>query len=523
VSVPQTDAPADEAAIREVFGNNFVDWILATDGQPTRTRQQRQVAALVRQESKRGVPDGAGLPAFLRLAHLAGINPESGRTFLTDLRRLAGGTDPELPEPPSDEVLGAMQEWAAENFGGLLLGEGGFSLGWGGPARERMTRAIAADPSLPFTVEDQPTDAVIHVTTIGTAGGLQLVMFGPAVVAAAYRVIAARSGSPQLADLLEELPTALKTARSVYEGKTVQTLAMAGLAGVLLPEEKPELTTPWGRVRVAYDSDNAMLDKTQGLSAMTMPDGSQLISRGTGDLTVETIVPWSAQFTPSSAGDEVPHPGPVTSYVPLQRRLHDVRVAFALAMNDAQVPALLPIWEKVENPVADTGGFSFTEIARLRNRTPTRLTVQQAEEWEQWITALDGLALENLGHAPQRLLRAITERQDPVDALVDAVIVWEAIFGTHNEITFRVCGSLARLLYSTLEERLAFVKRAKSVYTMRSKIVHGASDIKPEKISESRDQAVHVAIQALRTLVEERPDLLALADSSKRSDHIMLE
>lgn len=396
-------------------------------------------------------------------------------------------------------------------------------MGWGGQARERMTRAIAADPSLPFAVEAESTDSVIHITTAGMAGGLQLAMLGPAVVASAFRVVASRNGSPRLADLLAELPAALNIARAIYEGKAVQALALAGLAGVFLPEEKSELTTPWGRVRVAYDFDNAILDKKRDLVSMVLPDGSEILSRGAGDLTLETTVPWSSEFMEASEGNEPLRPGSLTSYETLQRRLQDVRLGFVLAMNDAQVPALLPIWEKVENPLADMSSFTFTEIARLQHRTPTRLSVEQAEEWERWITALNGLALENLGHAPQRLLRAITERSDPIDALVDSVIVWEAIFGTHNEITFRVCGSLARLLYPTLEERMAFVKRAKSVYTMRSKIVHGASDIKSEKINESRDEAVRVAILALRALVQQRPDLLTLVDSSKRSDQIMLE
>jgi hypothetical protein len=211
------------------------------------------------------------------------------------------------------------------------------------------------------------------------------------------------------------------------------------------------------------------------------------------------------------------------SYEILQKRVQDARIAFALAINSAQVPALLPTWEKVESPIASGVSFSMTEIERLRGRVPTRLTLEQAEEWERWLRILDGVALENLGHAPQRLLRAITERQDPVDALVDSVIVWEAIFGTHTEITFRVCGSLARLLFSTVQERIDFVKKAKGVYAMRSKIVHGASDVKYTKIQEARDKAVSVAINALRALVRDRVDLLSISDSGKRSERIMLE
>ncbi|MEU4143529.1 hypothetical protein [Streptomyces parvulus] len=452
------------------------------------------------------------------------INPETGRSQLTELRRLAGGSEPRLIASHDDEVLTALQVWAAENFGGLLLGEGGFSLGWGGSARERMTRAIAADPELPFGVNSNEMDGIWHITSSGSASTVQLASLGSGIVAAAFRQAATQNVSLQLEDVLAEIPDALYTARSLFMGKSVEALALAGLAGVLLPDDKTELTAPWGRVRTTHDTDNVLLAGQQDLLTMAQPDGTNLVSRGTGDLTIETKVSWVSEFGELPTGEEIsPIRPPITSYNLLQRRVLEVRLAFALSMADSRAPALLPTWAKVEDPISGTSGFSFTEISKMRRRTPTRLSVEQAQEWERWITILSDLRLDNLGHAPQRLLRAMTERDDPVDALVDAVIVWESIFGTHDEITFRVCGSLARLLYGTVEERLSFVKRAKGIYTMRSKIVHGASDTKPERVNESRDEAVHVAIHALRALVSERPDLLAITTGSRRSDRIMLE
>ncbi|MEW2586285.1 hypothetical protein [Streptomyces virginiae] len=519
---PQEDPAADEVAIRRLFGDGFVDWVLAVDDEPIRTPEQRSVATIVHRASRGVVPKDVPVPAYLRLSHLAMIKPDTGKTWLSELRLASGGTEPTLPEPPDDNVLAALHVWAAENFGGLLLGEGGFSLGWGSQSRENMTRAIAGDPTLPFTIESEPTDGLLHITSAGSAGGLQLAILGPGIVAAAFRHASIRRvATPTLDDLLDELPTALNTARELYTGKSVQTIALAGLSGVLLPEEKQEISAPWGRVRITLESDNRHVDSLRDLTSMSLPDGSQLVSRGTGDLTVETSVPWVSEFAQERAEGEWPSGISSTSYSHLDRRVQDVRLAFALAMDDPHLPPLLPTWAKVENPIADAAGSTMT--ARLRQRMPTRLSVEQAEEWERWIAVLDGLALENLGHASQRLLRAITERQDPVDALVDSVIVWESIFGTHSEITFRVCASLARLLCQTLEERLAFMKKAKGVYSMRSKIVHGASDVRMERISESRDVAVQVAIAALRTVLRDRPDLLAFTDSGKRSEHIMLE
>ncbi|MFE6801525.1 hypothetical protein ACFVEN_07560 [Streptomyces sp. NPDC057681] len=516
-------ADEDEVQIRRIFGNGFVDWVLAVDG-PDRTPEQGQVAEFIHRASKEQFPESAHVSGYLRLSNLTLLNPETGRTGLAELRRLAGGRDPAPGTSGEDETLAALQAWAGENFGGLLLEEGGFGTGWGSASRERMTRAVAADPELPFHADSNETDGMWHITSIGSAGSFQLAFLGPSIVAAALRQAATRKTSILLNDLLAELPAALSVARAVHSGENVDALAMAGLSGVLLPTEKEVLSAPWGRVRITYETDNLILAKEPKLSSMTQADGTTIVSRGTGDLTIETTVPWSSEFAEMTTDEEVPPSrAPSTARDLLQRRVLDVRLAFALTMADPQAPALLPTWAKIENPISVTSDFSFTEIAKLRHRTPTRLSVEQAEEWERWISVLDCAELDNLGHAPQRLLRAMTEREDPVDALVDAVIVWESIFGTHSEITFRVCASLAKLLCVTLEERLAFLKKAKGVYTMRSKIVHGASDIRPERTNEARDEALRVAIQALRALTQDRPDLLSLRSGSERSDRILLE
>ncbi|MGW6858877.1 hypothetical protein [Streptomyces xanthophaeus] len=520
---PEPAASADELALRNAFGDGFVDWLLAVDGTAARSPEQVAVARFVQQQfAQVDSRFPQGLPSHLRISHLALVNPNSGRLIINELREHAGGSAPILTAPSGDETLAALLGWAAEAFGGLLMGQSGSSIGWGSESMNRLTRAIAADPSLPFTVDSADLDAEYNVTSAGVGSSIQLATFGPSIVAAAFRQASMDcAGDPQVEDVCAALSISLSIARDVYGGATVQTTALAGLSGVFLPEQKQELVTPWGRVRGARKIDNRSFGSQSDV--VSVSDGVELVSLGTGDLTVEMTVPWASKFMQPPSGDEFPKNLPTSSYEKLHSRVESVRLAFALAMDDPNAPALLPVWQKIENPIGDSGGFSFSEIARLRHRTPTRLSVEQAEEWEQWIAALDGIALDNLGHAPQRLLRAVTERHDPIDALIDAVIVWEAIFGTSTEITFRVCGSLARLLCDTIEDRFVFLKKAKGIYRMRSKIVHGDRSVKIDKISESRDEAVDVAIKALQALVRKRPDLLTISNSGDRSERIMLE
>ncbi|MFD4630258.1 hypothetical protein ACFVYR_20725 [Streptomyces sp. NPDC058284] len=514
-----------ESDIRRISGDAFVDWILAVEsGSGDRSPEQQQVISTVHQLAQE-LPADVSLPAHFRLARLLHPSPGSDTLLANDLRLLAGGAPPVLPEPAGDAVLAALQAWVAECFGGLLLGDSGLGLGWSTPARARLDRMVAADSTLPFTTDSTSEQSVwIDSSTGGQT--MQLAGVGPSIAVAAFRQAALRR-PPQLEDLLQGLPQALRQARNAYAEQEVQATGLAGLTGILLPDQKQEIITSWGRVRATRRTDNLLAQHGGGTAAAEshLDDGTVIRSQGTGDLTIECSVPWGAKVT-LHAGDETPpmrattHPG---SHQELARRAQQVRLAFTLTMNSPSSPALLPTWSLIESPTAPANGFSYTELARLRHRTPTRISVEQAEEWERWITALDAAPLTNLGHAPQRLLRAVTERFDSTDALVDAVIVWESIFGTHAEITFRVCASLARLLYPTLEERRAFFKLAKGVYDMRSRIVHGAQDITPKKIDDARDLAITTATLALRELITNRRDLLELRDSPKRSEQILLE
>ncbi|MFE7524630.1 hypothetical protein ACFU7Y_02800 [Kitasatospora sp. NPDC057542] len=518
---PQLNADSTETALRRTFGNGFVDWILATDENTPLTSSQEEVAVILHRESNAAIPPGTQVPAYLRLLHLQGLDQQTQKPILLQLRSLAGGTDTVLPEPSGDPVLDALHAWTAENFGALLLGSHGAGIGWGTPSMNRLARAVAADPALPFDVNSSPEDVLYLANSLGGGSGLQSAVVGPAVAQAAYRRAAAAEPTPQIGDVFAELPKALDAAREVCAGRTVETLALAGLTGVLLPEGMSELTAPWGRVRVAHDSDNPMASR-QALT-LAMEDGTQLVSSDSGDLTVETTAPWSAEITALPSADDLPPSKPSTGYAVLERRLEETRLALALAIGGEQVPVLLPTWLHLEDPLSAMTTYSLTQLAAFRQRTPTRLTTEQAKDWEQWIDLLNGLPLDNLGQAPRRLLRAITERQDPVDALVDAVIAWEAIFGTSTEITFRVCASLARLLHTSVDERTEFLKSAKKVYNARSKIVHGTSEVKIDEVHRLRDQAVSVAVDAFRALVVDRRDLLSIPNSDKRSERIMLE
>lgn len=121
-----------------------------------------------------------------------------------------------------------------------------------------------------------------------------------------------------------------------------------------------------------------------------------------------------------------------------------------------------------------------------------------------------------------RIVRALVERDDPMDSFVDAVIAWENLVGAATETTFRVCAALATLLEpDNAERRVEMLKSLKTAYGKRSRLVHGGEEPKLEELGQLRDQAIGVAIRAMQ-LVLENNRLADLKNSSDRSDAILV-
>ncbi|MGY6658685.1 hypothetical protein ACXIZN_41655 [Amycolatopsis sp. TRM77291] len=71
---------------------------------------------------------------------------------------------------------------------------------------------------------------------------------------------------------------------------------------------------------------------------------------------------------------------------------------------------------------------------------------------------------------------ALVYGKPPEDRLIDAAIAWEALFGSqnHDQLTVQLAFAMAWLLAPDDHvERAKIAKRAKKIYQMRSKLVHG--------------------------------------------------
>lgn len=203
----------------------------------------------------------------------------------------------------------------------------------------------------------------------------------------------------------------------------------------------------------------------------------------------------------------------------LNRLAREVVLAAALS-SSVDVPHSCP-W--VTWIVAHAVGRGSTSYRPLHpERAPGRvdpLTEGEIEALEHWANHVAGVDLQHVEIAVDRTLRAIWETEW-TDSLIDAVIAWENLVGTRNQTTYRVTAALAVLCQDDLEKRIATRKDLALTYNARSRVVHG--DPAPTDLHEHRSLAIQTALEALRRLMTERQDLLALASSDKRADRLLL-
>jgi hypothetical protein len=199
-----------------------------------------------------------------------------------------------------------------------------------------------------------------------------------------------------------------------------------------------------------------------------------------------------------------------------------VRLAFALASGRERRPVLIPTWQKVITPLMGSLP-SHRDPQLMAARVPTLLSLSEVESWRSWLGIVMAADLSQLNLAITRILRAQTERRDDSDALIDAVIAWESLFGAVTESTLRVSASLARLLHESGTNREDAQSRYSKIYSRRSNIVHGAQPkYTPEQINKDSRDAITAALEAIRMLLVKRSDLLLL-DSTTRSVRMLLE
>lgn len=208
------------------------------------------------------------------------------------------------------------------------------------------------------------------------------------------------------------------------------------------------------------------------------------------------------------------------------------RVRFAIVLASPNEEVFRPVWRftRQNHPLTSSGSNSHQPNPSpgvVKTQLPPQIDAGTAVEIAEWAKKMAGLP-DALKVGRRRLLKATTDRPDPLDKFIDAVIVWESMFGTETETSFRVTGSMALLLEpENIEARKALHKRLSDLYSHRSKLVHGAvghdresSKFKMADVPEHANDAVRYAIDCFKRILDDKG--LFPLDSAARSKRIML-
>jgi Apea-like HEPN len=200
-----------------------------------------------------------------------------------------------------------------------------------------------------------------------------------------------------------------------------------------------------------------------------------------------------------------------------------VRARLAITLGSAEGKQYAPVVRSrwTPNPFFAGGGGWSGVPAGLTIPGDSLVDKDGADAIAEWSRRLVGLP-ESIWLGARRLVGAIADRIDPLDAFIDAVVCWENLLGAEAEVSFRLCAGMALLLEpENPEKRAELFSEMRELYGVRSGLVHGSREPSDAKAAEYRSRAIELALSAMRCLFD-HPELLEAKSSSERNRRLVI-
>ncbi|MET8367657.1 hypothetical protein ABZU53_29440 [Micromonospora sp. NPDC005194] len=528
------------ALATSVFGDEFVRWVLNAEAlsiaaDALAPEQAGAVEFLAGLASSLGeapsLPDRwAALTVIIR-AHetIAVLRAECGATVLSldsddpIEQILIEGVSRIFPAlllagPPEDsfmigvELFSAAVEFAGERLGLALL-------------RDAALRRLFLDPASSDSgeIDAAALDRIIaNHWWLGAGGGTafprivagQIVTFG--VLRASF------DSRPTIDDAIRYAREGLQIARELATGKVTRIPVIVGLSNVAFATQDTTADTPWGSLRVPgaigsrllHAPGPAVAGQHRAVSLAWVTSCEEELFR------VDYRWPedqgshpnsWWAEYSRQLADTAAPVLAGINR-VRFSMLLASGPEALAAAVVESRV-ALSPLTMITALPIGATGPLPMPNVV---------ISDAKAEMIKNWSRKVGDQHPDSLDIGMRRILSAVAVRLDVLDGFIDAVMCWENMFGAANDTSFKVCGSLAKLLEpDDSEARRVLFARLVKLYNARSALVHGSKEPDIALAASLRDDAVDVALRAFRAAYS-YPGLLSLKDSVQRSKLVML-
>lgn len=538
-----------EALLLQTLGAEFLAYVTATAPDSIRLRLTQSSDRLTDERE-------AVLTDLLTFIKEAASNPDQAR----HLNRRLGDVFGRVPEEESDSVANLLRKhsggdiWQPSNNEGtvaykllillrdmypiMLLPEdtsspfsNAVSLLGGSmhrhPQHDSFFEAVLADEFLKQlfpTVRDDQGPVGVAYSSAGSGGSTQLWLFAEQLIGAGWSWARLSTRMPTIEEHAAGVKSSLDTLVNAIKKTPVTVPVRVGITGVLLPADCNEIELGWARLRRADERDqNTLIDSALAGSAyMNEPDGSTVQIQYRGDIVLEMNLEYRLRLKEIDIRKNG-WPRDLDPSVTIEKRLENLRLGLLLALPERQQPTLVvSTWRLIIDPNKIGIIAGWNDPRNVPNLTPQQLTDQDVAKWKEWAILVGEKRQKSVDVAIRRALLAASQRPMPEDKLLDAVVVWENLFGSRQETTMRVAASLAWLLADGATERKEIQSKVAKLYALRSAIVHGSRELTPEEAQTKPNEALMLALDALRKVFRERSDLLEEADSSARSNRLLL-
>lgn len=321
---------------------------------------------------------------------------------------------------------------------------------------------------------------------------------------------------PTPQELIDGILLAIGKIRLAINGKPTTISARIGLTGMKFPDGVDEMDLGWAKIRRTDSTDERFVKATAltGQLTGTNHKGQTTVINYSGDLVAELEIPYAIEIGEHSMGEFSENLR--VGMRKTEEVIENLRLGLLLAYPDDKL-VIHTSWQVTLDPLTQYHGAGWNDVASAVNLMPTLLTRSQVTNWTKWATLIGTHRIPTVSVAIRRMLATVGERRTPEDILIDAVIVWENLFGARTETTLRVTSSLAWLLGNNAKDRLEKQAIYKKIYEFRSQVVHGNPKIDEKKLNEYSQDATKISIATLATLFGKRTDLLIHKSSEERS------
>lgn len=353
----------------------------------------------------------------------------------------------------------------------------------------------------------------------GLSEGMSIPVLAVAMLCAVFRILWTLKDYPTRDEVLDHVPSIISLSRGLAEKHVVKVPQITAIHNITLPDDR-ELLLGAAIVRQPNRYDNLRLARVASAIGPTV-DAILRLEVDFQALNIHDATMGKVEDHTGSSADGFSRF--FEEYArDAQHEVDMARLALALSSNPEKLIAPVCGFSATLNPLTDMPSASRSNSRPYQAPYPSQTIDDLVRERLANVACLVQKHARSMDTGVRRLLQAITERLDPEDGLVDAIICWENLFSATPDTVLRVCGAMAKLLGPTEPKaRKAFYDQLKQLYNTRNKLVHGSSAIPRDSIYSNRDAAVKYALDALRA-VYAREELVSADNSAERALLVLL-